>query len=80
MIVAFDDCVQAQANIGTNFINASARLLQGSNYSHVVAGRAHDRFGYALADGSNQNMGLHNVFYQTMLKKAASNYYVIGCP
>jgi poly(3-hydroxybutyrate) depolymerase len=53
----------------------------GSNYSHVVAGRAHDSFGYALANGSNQNMGLDNVFYQTTLKKTGMNYYVIGtCP
>ena len=52
----------------------------GSNYSHVVAGRAHDSFGYALANGSNQNMGLDNVFYQTTLKKTGTNYYVIGCP
>jgi poly(3-hydroxybutyrate) depolymerase len=53
----------------------------GSNYSHVVAGRAHDSLGYALANGSNQNMGLDNVFYQTTLKKTGTNYYVIGtCP
>jgi poly(3-hydroxybutyrate) depolymerase len=47
----------------------------------VQAGRAHDSFGYALANGSNQNMGLDNVFYQTTLKKTGTNYYVIGtCP
>ena len=44
------------------------------------AGRAHDSLGYALANGSNQNMGLDNVFYQTTLKKTGTNYYVIGCP
>ena len=52
----------------------------GSNYAHVVAGRAHDSFGYALANGSNQNMGLDNVFYQTTLKRTGPNFYVIGCP
>jgi poly(3-hydroxybutyrate) depolymerase len=52
-----------------------------SNYAHVQAGRAHDSVGYALANGSNQNMGLDNVFYQTTLKKTGANYYVIGtCP
>jgi hypothetical protein len=51
-----------------------------SNYAHVLAGRAHDSLGYALANGSNQNMGLDNVFYQTTLKKTGTNYYVIGCP
>ncbi len=52
-----------------------------SNYAHVQAGRAHDSIGYALANGSNQNMGLDNVFYVTTLKKTGPNYYVIGtCP
>jgi poly(3-hydroxybutyrate) depolymerase len=47
----------------------------------VQAGRAHDSVGYALANGSNQNMGLDNVFYQTTLKQTGPNYYVIGtCP
>ena len=50
-----------------------------ANYYHVQAGRAHDSGGYALANGSNQNMGLDNVFYQTTLKQTGPNYYVIGC-
>ena len=37
--------------------------------------------GYTYANGSNQNMGLWNVFFTTILKQTASNYYVIGtCP
>jgi hypothetical protein len=51
-----------------------------ANYYHVQAGRAHDSGGYALANGSNQNMGLDNVYYQTTLKQTGTNYYVIGCP
>jgi poly(3-hydroxybutyrate) depolymerase len=51
-----------------------------ANYYHVQAGRAHDSGGYALANGSSQNMGLDNVFYQTTLKKTGTNYYTIGCP
>lgn len=51
-----------------------------SNYAHVLSGRAHDGGGYALANGSNQNMGLDNVYYQTTLKQTGPNYYVIGCP
>lgn len=50
-----------------------------ANYYHVQAGRAHDSGGYALANGSNQNMGLDNVFYTTTLKQTGPNYYVIGC-
>ncbi|MFC5475800.1 PHB depolymerase family esterase [Paraherbaspirillum soli] len=52
-----------------------------SNYAHVLAGRAHDSGGFAFANGSNQNMGLDNVFYTTMLAQTSAGYYVIGsCP
>jgi poly(3-hydroxybutyrate) depolymerase len=52
-----------------------------SNYAHVQAGRAHDSGGYALANGSNQNMGLDNTFYTSTLAQTAPGYYVIGsCP
>lgn len=53
-----------------------------SNYSHVTAGRAHDSGGYAYANGSNQTMGLDNLFYTTKLRQTGSNYYVIDstCP
>ncbi|HJV70683.1 PHB depolymerase family esterase [Ideonella sp.] len=49
-----------------------------SNYAHTTAGRAHQSGGYALANGSNQNMGLWNVFVTTTLKQTGPNYYVIG--
>jgi len=52
-----------------------------SNFAHVQAGRAHDSVGHALANGSNQDMGLDNVFFQTSLRETAPNFYVIGtCP
>lgn len=52
-----------------------------SNYAHVSAGRAHQSGGYAYANGSNQNMGLWNLFVTTTLKQTGTNYYVIGtCP
>ena len=52
-----------------------------SNYAHVQAGRAHDSGGYALANGSNQNMGLDNTFYTATLAQTAAGYFVIGnCP
>lgn len=52
-----------------------------SNYAHVTAGRAHNSGGYALANGSNQNMGLNNTFYTSTLAQTAAGYYVIGnCP
>lgn len=49
-----------------------------NNYQHVVAGRAHTSGGYTYANGSNQNMGLYNVFVTTTLKQTGTNYYVIG--
>ncbi|SFU29675.1 extracellular catalytic domain type 2 short-chain-length polyhydroxyalkanoate depolymerase [Pseudoduganella namucuonensis] len=52
-----------------------------SNYAHVTAGRAVNSGGYALAKGSNQNMGLNNTFYTTTLAQTSAGYYVIGnCP
>jgi poly(3-hydroxybutyrate) depolymerase len=52
-----------------------------SNYAHVQAGRATTSGGYTYARGSNQNMGLYNVYYTTKLANTAPNYYVIGnCP
>ena len=60
---------------------AAAVCFTASNYAHTTAGRAHQSGGYALANGSNQNMGLWNVFVTTTLKQTGSNYYVIGtCP
>ncbi|MGY4827730.1 extracellular catalytic domain type 2 short-chain-length polyhydroxyalkanoate depolymerase [Sphaerotilaceae bacterium SBD11-9] len=58
-----------------------ATCFTASNYAHTTAGRAHQSGGYALANGSNQNMGLWNTFVTTTLKQTATNYYVIGtCP
>ncbi len=59
----------------------AATCTTASNYAHTNAGRAYVRFGYTYANGSNQNMGLWNVFMITTLKRTAPNYYVIGsCP
>jgi poly(3-hydroxybutyrate) depolymerase len=58
-----------------------ATCYTASNYAHTTAGRAHASFGSTFANGSNQAMGLWNVFVTTTLKKTATNYYVIGtCP
>ena len=59
----------------------AATCYTASNYSHTVAGRAHQSGGYTYANGSNQNMGLWNTFVTTTLKQTGTNYYVIGtCP
>jgi hypothetical protein len=58
-----------------------ATCTTASNYAHVSAGRAHQSGGYAYANGSNQNMGLWNLYVTTTLKQTGTNYYVIGtCP
>jgi hypothetical protein len=52
-----------------------------TNLDHVRAGRAHDSSFFALANGSDQNMGLDNIFITTTLKQSGPNFYVIGtCP
>jgi poly(3-hydroxybutyrate) depolymerase len=59
----------------------TAVCFTDNNYNHVVKGRAHTSGGYTYANGSNQNMGLYNVYYTTTLKQTGTNYYVIGtCP
>ena len=59
----------------------AAVCFTASNYAHTTAGRAHQSGGVAYANGSNQNMGLWNVFVTTTLKQTGPNYYVIGtCP
>ncbi len=52
-----------------------------SNYAHVQAGRAYVAGGYARANGSDQVMGLYNVFLTSTLAQTAAGYYVVGsCP
>lgn len=66
---------------GTTSGSVAATCFTASNYAHTTAGRAHVSGGYALANGSNQNMGLWNVFVTSTLKQTAPNYFVIGtCP
>ena len=48
------------------------------NVTHVAAGRAYVLYGYAMAWGSGQVMGLWNIFYDTTLRQTGSAYYVVG--
>ena len=60
---------------------SAAQCFTASNYAHTTAGRASQRLGMAYANGSNQAMGLWNVFVTTTLKQTGPNYYVLGsCP
>ena len=52
-----------------------------NNYAHVQANRATTNGFYVFALGSNENMGLYNVFYTTTLAETSASYFVIGsCP
>jgi hypothetical protein len=60
---------------------ASSTCFTATNFDHVVAGRAHDNVFIAEANGSNQVLGLDNVFIVTTLKQTGANFFVIGsCP
>lgn len=60
---------------------APATCYTASNYAHTTAGRAYASWGYTYAKGSNQNMGLWNIYTVTTLKQTAPDYFVIGtCP
>jgi poly(3-hydroxybutyrate) depolymerase len=75
------ESAQSATVTGTTNSSWTCSTTTTSNYYHVQAGRAHDSGGYALANGSNQNMGLDNVFYTATLAQTAPGYYVIGnCP
>jgi feruloyl esterase len=53
--------------------------VTATNYAHVVAGRAHQQLGYVYANGSNQAMGLYNVFQTNALRQTGPSYWVVGC-
>lgn len=42
----------------------------------MQAGRAYVSGGYALALGSNQNLGLYNTYYTATLKQTSPGYWV----
>jgi hypothetical protein len=66
---------------GTTTGSPPAQCFTASNYAHATAGRAHVQWGWTYANGSNQIMGLWNIFTSTTLKRTATNHYVVGsCP
>jgi esterase, PHB depolymerase family len=52
--------------------------VTASNYAHTVAGRAYQVLGQTYATGSNQPMGLWNVFVTHTLRQTGPNYYVLA--
>ncbi|MEX0172120.1 fibronectin type III domain-containing protein [Streptomyces sp. LMG1-1-1.1] len=50
--------------------------VTASNYAHTQAGRAHQTGGYAYANGSDQNLGLWNLFTTSTVKETSPGYWV----
>ncbi len=72
---------QSAAISATTKTSYACTATTATNYAHVQAGRAHDVGGVAYANGSNQSMGLNNLFYTSTLAETAAGYYVVGnCP
>jgi poly(hydroxyalkanoate) depolymerase family esterase len=57
---------------------ATPQCFTDNNYNQTVAGRAHQSMGYVYANGSNQYMGLWNVYTVHTLKLTGPNYYIIA--
>jgi poly(hydroxyalkanoate) depolymerase family esterase len=57
---------------------ANQPCFTDNNYNQTVAGRAHQSGGYVYANGSNQAMGLWNVFTTHTLRQTGANYYVLA--
>ncbi|MFE5239978.1 MULTISPECIES: extracellular catalytic domain type 1 short-chain-length polyhydroxyalkanoate depolymerase [unclassified Streptomyces] len=61
---------------------APAKCFTATNYAHVTAGRAHTTGGRTYANGSEQDMGLYNVFVTHTLRESPAGHFVIadsGC-
>lgn len=56
--------------------------VRASNWAHVRDGRAHDVLGSTYANGSDQAMGLTNVFVTHTLRQTGPNFWILadsGC-
>ena len=55
--------------------------FRDNNVAHVYAGRAYHQTGFAYALGSNEYMGVWNVFFSSTLAQTGPEYYIVGsCP
>jgi poly(3-hydroxybutyrate) depolymerase len=72
-------------SVASNEVSAktspAAVCVTATNFDHVQAGRAHDQLFLALANGSNDVMGLDNVFIVTTLKETKPGSFMVAtCP
>jgi poly(3-hydroxybutyrate) depolymerase len=77
-VSAIKDSTESEKSIEVTATTLTQKVcFDDNNYNHVLFGRAYQSLGYALAFGSNQNMGLYNMFRRTNLCKTKENFYVI---
>lgn len=71
-----------EVSVGNPAPSRQWQQFTASNYAHVQQGRAQQcNMGYTCAKGSNDNMGLYNLFIVTTLRELSSGYFEIGsCP
>lgn len=84
---SIDQCPNTPAGASVNEVGCEIQIntcvdYTASNYAHVSAGRAHTSLGLTYAVGSNDAMGLYNLFTSSTLKEEDnSSYYEVGnCP
>ena len=53
----------------------TATCVTSNNYVHVQAGRARHQGGYALAVGSNDNLGLYNTYVTSSVRESSPGYW-----
>ncbi|MDC2891168.1 thrombospondin type 3 repeat-containing protein [Psychrosphaera algicola] len=49
-----------------------------SNYSHVMAGRAVNYYGYAIAVGSGDNLGYYNIYVTSTVAEISNGHFEKG--
>lgn len=59
----------------THTATVTPTCVTATNYAHVQAGRARNQGGYALANGSNDNLGLYNTFYTSAVRQTSPGYW-----
>ncbi len=67
--------------IVTTASSFECKTYTASNYDQVKSGRAYEKYGLCYAVGSNDSMGLYNIFIITTLSETSPDYFSVGqCP
>jgi poly(3-hydroxybutyrate) depolymerase len=71
----------ASAVASASTTGSAALCFTDNNVAQTLDGRAYAFYGYAYADGSNELMGLWNIYVNSTLEQTAPGTYVVaGCP